>query len=133
MVELYIPILVTHVSCAFMSLSFFVLRGLWMISDNALLQRPLVRILPHFVDTILLASAVCLTLILNQYPIINDWLTAKLFALILYIILGTIALKRGRTRFIRIAAFGASLCVFVLIVVVALSHDGVALKVLLPL
>jgi len=102
-----------------------------MMTDNAMLQRPLVRILPHLIDTFLLASAVCLTLILNQFPFIDAWLTAKFFALILYIILGTIALKRGRTRFIRIGALVASICVFILIVAVALSHGSVAVKVFL--
>jgi uncharacterized membrane protein SirB2 len=102
-----------------------------MISGSAMLQRPIVRIAPHVIDTFLLISAVLLTLILGQYPLINSWLTAKFCALILYIILGTIALKRGRTKPIRIAAFGASICVFAFIVVVALSNNGVALKVLL--
>ena len=102
-----------------------------MISENALLQRPLTRIAPHVIDTILLISAVCLTLILDQYPFINGWLTTKFFALILYIMLGTIALKRGRTRFIRVAAFGASIGVFAFIVVVALSQEPVAIKMIL--
>jgi uncharacterized membrane protein SirB2 len=131
MVEWYLPILATHVSCAIISLSFFIVRGIWMILDNAMLQRPLIRVLPHVIDTMLLVSAVSLTLILEQYPFINGWLTAKLCALILYIILGTIALKRGRTKFIRIGAFGASIFVFAIIVGVALSHDQVAVKLLL--
>ena len=131
MAEWYLPILATHVSCAIMSLSFFMLRGIWMILDSTMLQRPLVRIAPHFIDTVLLISAVSLTLILEQYPFINGWLTAKLCALVLYILLGTIALKRGRTKSIRIGAFCASIIVFIFIVVVALSHEPVAFKLFL--
>jgi uncharacterized membrane protein SirB2 len=124
MVEWYMPILVTHVGCAVMSLSFFVVRGVWMIRDSNLLQRPLVRIAPHLIDTILLLSAISLTLILEQYPFINSWLTAKLCALIMYIILGSIALKRGRTKNIRIVAFAAAIGMSGYIVLVALSHDA---------
>lgn len=129
MAEFYFPILVTHVTCAIASLLFFIVRGSWMISDSSMLQRPLVRIAPHFVDTILLISAVFLTLILEQYPFINGWLTAKFLALVVYIILGTIALKRGRTKAIRIAAFTASIGMFIYIVMVALSHDPAAVTV----
>lgn len=104
-----------------------------MISESAMLQRPWVRIAPHFIDTLLLISAVSLTLILEQYPLVNSWLTAKFLALIVYILLGTIALKRGRTKAIRIAAFITSIGIFIYIVMVALSHDPAAVTVFLVL
>ena len=53
----------------------------------------------------------------------HGWLTAKFFALILYIVLGTIALKRGKTRGQRIAAWIAALLVFGYMVAVAVTHD----------
>jgi|TARA_B100000315_G_scaffold260920_1_gene327375 uncharacterized membrane protein SirB2 len=94
-----------------------------MLQARGILHHPLVKVLPHVIDTILLLSALTLTVLIGQYPFINGWLTAKFFALIGYIILGTIALKRGRTRRIRALAFGCAMLLFGYIVSVALFHD----------
>jgi len=93
-----------------------------MIRDNNLLNHKLIRILPHIVDTILLVSAIALTIILSQYPFLADWLTVKFFALIAYIIFGTIALKRGKTRKIRIVALSGALLTFAFVASVAYYH-----------
>jgi uncharacterized membrane protein SirB2 len=78
---------------------------------------------PHVIDTLLLASALTLVVWSHQYPGAQNWLTAKLLALIVYIGLGTVALKRGRTKGARIAAFIAALLVFGYIVKVALTRQ----------
>lgn len=83
--------------------------------------------MPHVIDTVLLSSAIGLVIVVQQYPFVHDWLTAKLFALIVYIVFGSIALKYGATRRIRITAFAAALAVFAYIVSVALSHHPLAL------
>ncbi|MGB5622882.1 MAG: SirB2 family protein [Gammaproteobacteria bacterium] len=111
-----------HVSCAAISLGLFVLRGWWMMSDPARLQVRWVRIVPHVVDTLLLASAIGLTFLIQQWPLRHAWLTAKVLGLVVYIVLGTIALKRGSTRTVRIGAFFAALAVFAWIVVTARLH-----------
>src|SRR5512135_3858152 len=101
----------------------FALRGAWMLQGSPLLARRWVRVLPHVVDTVLLASAIALAVMLEQYPLMQGWLTAKLIGLVVYIALGTIALKRGRTRAVRLAAFGGALLVFAYIVAVALTKS----------
>jgi uncharacterized membrane protein SirB2 len=93
-----------------------------MLADSPALQRRWVRIVPHLVDTVLLASAIGLALTLRQYPFVDGWLTAKVLALIAYIILGSIALKRGRTKPIRAVAWIAALATFGYIVSVALTR-----------
>lgn len=118
----YTLLLYTHVICVVISISFFTIRGVWMVTENPLLNHKLVLVAPHIVDTLLLASAIGLTLIINQYPFQTDWMTVKLFALVAYIILGTIALKRGKTRNIRYLAFAAAILTFGFIVSVALVH-----------
>ena len=90
-----------------------------------MLARRWVRVLPHVVDTVLLASAIALAVMIRQYPLAHDWLTAKVFGLIAYIVLGTIALKRGRTRAVRITAFWSALLVFAYIVAVAITKSVV--------
>src|SRR5699024_2919506 len=81
-----------------------------------------VRIAPHVIDTILLASAIGLVLLLHQYPFVQGWLTAKVVALVVYIGLGTVALKRGRSKQLRLATWIAALLVFGYIVSVAIAH-----------
>ena len=90
-----------HLTCVVLTISSFSLRYYWMLTDNPLLQARIVRTLPHLIDTLLLASAVGLCLILIQYPLVNHWLTAKVLGLAVYIVLGTMALKRGRTKKVR--------------------------------
>lgn len=112
-----------HLTTVTITLALFVLRGIWMMADSPLLQMRWVRIVPHVNDTLLLASGLGLAIMLGQYPLVNGWLTAKLFGLILYIVLGTLAIKRGRTKRIRIAAWIAALVVFGYIVTVAVTHN----------
>ena len=70
-----------------------------------------------------LASAIALAVVIENYPGTHAWLSAKVVGLLLYIVLGSIALKRGRTRAVRIAAFFAALGVFAYIVAVALTKS----------
>lgn len=112
-----------HVSAVAVSLSLFVLRAAWMLVDSPQLRRRWVRIVPHVVDSTLLASALLLVFILNQYPFVDSWLTAKVLALVLYIVLGSVGLKYGRTRSGRALACGVAVLVFGYIVTVALSHS----------
>ena len=112
-----------HLSTIALTLALFVLRGFWMMRQSPRLQARWVRIVPHLNDSLLLASGISLAILTQQYPLVNDWLSAKFFALILYIVLGTIALKRGQTRSQRIAAWIAALLVFGYMVVVAVTRD----------
>src|SRR5690606_2556367 len=81
-----------HMLLAVVSLFGFVLRGAWMLRDSPLLQQRVVRVLPHVVDTLLLATAVALAVMSAQYPLVTGWVTAKVVGLIAYIVLGVIAL-----------------------------------------
>lgn len=119
-------LLVKHLHVAFVAVSGlgFFLRGLLMMRGSALLRAPLVRVLPHIVDTGLLATAIALAVTSRQYPLAQDWLTAKVIGLLAYIVLGTVALRRGRIRGARIAAWLAALAVFGYIVSVALTRNA---------
>jgi uncharacterized membrane protein SirB2 len=112
-----------HVACAIASICGFALRGTLMLLDSPLLATRFARIAPHVVDTVLLASALWLTVLIGQYPFVQGWLTAKVLALIVYIALGTLALKRGRSKPVRATAFALALAAAAYIVSVALSRD----------
>lgn len=112
-----------HVGCVVLSLGGFGARGALMLAGSPLLERRFVRIAPHVVDTVLLASALWLCWILRQYPFVDGWLTAKVLGLVLYVVLGVIALRRGPTKAARIAAFAGAALSACYIVSVALTHD----------
>lgn len=112
-----------HLTTVAVTLVLFVLRGVWMMAASPRLQARWVRVVPHVNDSLLLASGLGLAVLIQQYPLVHAWLTAKLLALLLYIALGTIAIKRGRTRSVRIGAWLAALAVFGYMVSVARTHS----------
>lgn len=112
-----------HLATIAVTVTLFVLRGFWMMAASPRLQARWVRIVPHINDSLLLASGIGLAVLIRQYPLIDSWLTAKFFALILYIVLGTFALKHGKTRGQRITAWFAALLVLGYMVAVAIAHD----------
>ncbi|SFC60561.1 SirB2 family protein [Massilia yuzhufengensis] len=112
-----------HMTFAILSGLLFLVRGTWMLSGSQRLQARWVKIVPHIVDTLLLVSAIGLVVVSGQYPGQAPWLTAKLVALVGYIVLGVIALKRGRTQQVRTAAFFGALACFAYIVAVAVTKN----------
>jgi uncharacterized membrane protein SirB2 len=120
---MYIVIKYVHVISVVLSVSGFFLRGLLMMGDSPLLGARWIRILPHINDTVLLVAALTLAAMSGQYPFVADWVTAKVFGIIAYIILGALALREASTRSMRIACWLASLAVFGWIVSVALTRQ----------
>jgi len=104
-----------------------VLRGGLMMQGSALLDKQALRILPHLIDTVLLISALLLAWQISQYPFTHAWLTAKIIALPIYIALGSIALKYGRTRQSRVLAWFLALATFGYIVLVATTKQPIPL------
>ncbi len=111
-----------HMAMAGLSLVLFVLRAWWSVTAPQRLQRRWVRVLPHLVDTVLLAFGVWLMLMLRFWPHQHPWLVAKLIALVIYIGLGSVAIKRGRTPLQRASAALLAVLVFVYIVGTAIRH-----------
>jgi uncharacterized membrane protein SirB2 len=112
-----------HVTSVVLSISGFLVRGVWMMQESPWLQKKWVRVAPHIIDTILLVSAILLAMQIQQYPFVQNWLTAKVLALIAYIVVGAVGLKYGRTKKIRIGAWLAAIAIFLYIVLVALTHQ----------
>ena len=119
----YAALKALHVATAAASIAFFTVRGGWMLGAPHRLRLRWVRVVPHVIDTVLLASAIGLAVMIGNYPGTHAWLTAKVLALIGYIVLGSIALKRGRTMRVRVAAFIAALALFAYIVSVAITKS----------
>ena len=122
--EAYVFVRALHIGCAALSIAGFAARGMLMLVDAPLLRRRFVRVAPHVVDTVLLASAVWLAWFIGQVPFVHGWITAKVLGLLAYIVFGTLALKRGRTKGVRAGAFTAALASVAYIVWVALTRDA---------
>jgi uncharacterized membrane protein SirB2 len=98
-----------------------------MLLESDLLDLKWVRVLPHFIDTLLLLSAISLTIQIQQFPFVESWLTVKVIALIMYILFGVVALRRGKTKVQRVVFLILAMLTFGFIVTVALGHHPLGL------
>ena len=123
----YAALKMIHVTSVVVSYLLFSLRSVWMMRGSAILQQRWVKITPHVVDTILLVSAITLAVQIQQDPINDSWLSAKVAGLLIYIGLGMMALRFAKTRRMRISAWIAAQAAFLYIVLVALTKNPILL------
>jgi len=112
-----------HVTFAALSFAGFFIRGIWMLRDSPLLKQRWVKIAPQVVDTVLLVSAVALAVRIHLSPLAQSWLMAKIIALVVYIGVGLVALRFGRTKSVRAFAWLLGMVIFSYIVSVAVSKS----------
>ena len=94
-----------------------------MACGHIYLQHRLAKTLPHVIDSLLLGSAVGMLIIWRISPLEQHWLIAKITALLLYIFLGMVALRFGRTRPIQLVSWGAALLTAAYIVCAAYTKS----------
>lgn len=119
----YILLKHAHMSLAAASASLFLVRAMWMLAGSPMLSRGWVKRVPHLVDSLLLASAIALAWWAGLSPASSPWLGAKIGALAAYIVLGSIALKYGKTRLARLAALAAALACLAYIATTAVTKN----------
>ncbi len=113
-----------HQSAVAVSFAGFFARGIGMLRDAPWIRQRVAGTLPHVVDTVLIVSAIWLAWLLRVSPTNAPWLAAKIAGLLVYIALGMVALRFGRTKATRAAAWCAALLTFGYIVSVALTKDA---------
>lgn len=123
MVEFYLQIKHVHVAAVLMSGGLFALRAAATLLEQQWAMAAPVRYLSYTIDTVLLTAALMLMTILHQFPGVNSWLTVKVALIVVYIILGSLALKRARTRAVRLACSVAALLVFGAVISIARAHS----------
>lgn len=116
-----------HIAAVITSISLFLLRGILMMARSPRLHSRILQVLPHVVDTVLLASGVGLILVLGIALLAATWLQVKLTLLIAYIVAGSVALKRGKTYRIRLLALAAALIIVATIIATAMTHQPLGL------
>ena len=120
---MYLALKTTHTVLAFLTLSGFLLRGYWTLRDSPLIRHKLTRIAPHVIDTLFLASGIALVVEINLAIMQNTWLLAKLIGLVVYIGLGMVAMRFGRTREVRMLAFVGAVATYAYIVGTAMAKS----------
>jgi uncharacterized membrane protein SirB2 len=123
MIEFYPQIKWVHVAAVISSGLLLALRGGAQLAGARWTMAAPLRFLSYFIDTVLLTAALMLVTILHQYPFVQAWLTVKVLLLVVYVVLGSFALKRGATRTVRLYCFLAALAVYLFIASVARAHD----------
>lgn len=128
MIEFYPQIKWVHVATVMASGLLFALRGLLVQGhlERWAMAAPL-RYLSYAIDTTLLTAALMLLTILPGAMFANGWLAAKLGLLVAYVVLGTFALKRGRTPRVRVACYLAALIAFGMMYTIARTHHPAGL------
>lgn len=116
---MYTLIKVVHMTCAMLSVLGFLGRGILKIQGSAIVEKKLVKILPHVIDTLLLVSAITLVIMSGQYPWVAPWVGAKIVGLVVYIGLGVVVMRTAKTQQIRIIAFALALITAAYIFMVA--------------
>ena len=108
-----------HVTAIILSISGFISRVLLKLNDSPYQNQYWFKKLPHYMDTVLLASALTMVYLLKVNPFTTFWIAEKIIGLSCYILLGMVALHWGKTRTTRKAAAIAAVVVFSYIVYVA--------------
>ncbi|HMB55936.1 MAG TPA: SirB2 family protein [Arenimonas sp.] len=122
MIEYYLQIKWIHIAAVIASGGLFFLRGLLVLAGRRWAMALPLRLLSYGIDSVLLTAALMLATILHQAPFVDAWLTTKVCLLAVYVVLGSIALKRGRSPRQRALAFAAALLVYGFIISVAVAH-----------
>jgi uncharacterized membrane protein SirB2 len=120
----YLVLKQAHVALALLSISGFIVRWNWKRTGHRLAAAKAVRILPHLVDTLLLAAGIALALAIGQYPLTHGWLTFKIGGLLLYILLGMVAMRSTPGSCRSVTAFVAAVMVFAWIASIARSKSA---------
>lgn len=121
--EHYFLIKHLHMTAAALSITLFVIRAWWSVRESPQLNARWVKVLPHLIDTALLGLGVTLIVLLSVWPWQLPWLSAKLLALLAYIGIGTLAIKRGKTPQSRAIAAVAAIALFAYMVGAAIRHS----------
>jgi uncharacterized membrane protein SirB2 len=117
LIEYYPQIKLAHLALVTASGVLFACRGAATLARQRWPMTAPLRLTSIVIDTLLLAAGVTLWALLSLQPLRDAWLGTKLVLLVVYVMLGTVALKR------RLAwAYAAALACYLFMVSVALAH-----------
>lgn len=135
LIDLYPQVRLAHIGLVVASGTLFAARGAAVLAGARWAMTAAVRRLSQVIDSALLGAALLLLAALQLNPFVVPWLATKLALLLVYIVLGTFALRRARTPAARAACYVAALAVFAFMLGVAVAHHplGVFARLSSPL
>ena len=123
MIEHYGELRLLHITAVVVSVSLFFLRGVAVQAGASIAMAPMVRYVSYAVDTVLLLAALALIWVLRDVVMTSTWLWVKVALLPLYIVLGSFALKRARSKPMKLLFLLAALGTVFWMVRIAVTHD----------
>lgn len=122
MLEFYPEIRLFHISVVLMSGGLFLIRGVLTLVGWRYASHVVLRWLAYAIDCALLTAALMLITMLHQYPFVQDWLTVKLLLVMVYIGLGTFALRQARFNRLQAQCYAAAGVAYLYMISVARAH-----------
>jgi len=119
----YAAVKLVHQTAVTLSIAGFFVRGAASLGGAQWVHSRAAKSLPHVVDSVLLLSALTLAWMLRLTPGNAPWLLAKIVGLVVYVGLGVVALRPGRPRMVRAAAWIAAMATVGWIVSVAITKS----------
>jgi uncharacterized membrane protein SirB2 len=123
MLTFYAPIKFVHILCVLASGGLFAMRGLLLLNEQAWAMSAPMRYLSYGIDSVLLIAALMLASMLPSAAFANGWLSVKLVLLVIYVVLGSFALKRARSLKGRWFSIFAALGIYFFMLSVARTHQ----------
>jgi uncharacterized membrane protein SirB2 len=123
MIEFYPQIRLLHITCVVLSGALFFVRGTGVLAGARWPMRLSVRLASYSIDTVLLTAALMLVTMLPGAVFANGWLTMKLVLLVVYVVLGSLALKRAHTPRARRLCFISAAATYLFMFSIARAHD----------
>jgi len=120
-----------HIGSVVASVALFVARGIGVQMRARWPMRAAVRWTSVAIDTLLISAGGLLWWMLSLNPVRERWLGAKLLLVVVYIVIGSLALKRAPTQRAKAFAFVASIVCVAVVAVIAITHGSMSLAVLL--
>lgn len=127
MIEFYMQIKMVHIFAVVLSGGLFFIRGLLLLNGKQWAMAAPMRYTSYTIDTVLLTAALMLATMLPPAIFANGWLITKIILLVIYIVLGSFALKLGRSRQSRATFFIAAVCVYGFMFSIARAHHPLGL------
>ena len=124
---IYPWLLPLHITLVTLSVSLFAVRGVGVLGGHAWPMAGWARGLAPVLDSLLLLAGASLWWLRQLNPTQDHWLLAKLVLLIVYIVLGTLALRRAPTRLAKAVCWLAALMVVGFMASIALTHHPLGL------
>lgn len=108
---------------AAISIGLFTLRFILLLLESKKLTSKWLKIMPHVIDTLLLAVGVGLAVKLYINPLEQLWLAEKLLAVVAYIFTGYYTLKLARNRTMQIIGYLGAMGWVMLVVRLAMTRE----------